>query len=160
MQVLHLAFEQHLRFGRDIVFTYGPWGFLCGGYSPPTFAISVIVWAMLSLVFWLAGWRLARHFSNHQLVSWVWLMGFIAATRDIVEQDIDVRLAAWSALLCCCTSSWKTVRSHRSKPGCGVIRLIKPDKFTGLVEAAIVVAIIAVDNILRQSVSPGWHCCL
>jgi len=155
MQVLHLAFEQHLRFGRDIVFTYGPWGFLCGGYSPPTFAISVIVWAMLSLVFWLAGWRLARHFSNHQLVSWVWLMGFIAATGISVEQDIDVRLAAWSALLLLLHFFVEDRPITPIQAGLVVsFGLLSLTKFTGLVEAAIVVAIIAVDNILRQKRFP------
>ena len=35
IQVQHLAFLQHLQFGRDIVFTFGPWGFLFyGGYYP------------------------------------------------------------------------------------------------------------------------------
>jgi hypothetical protein len=31
IQALHLAFVHHLQFGRDIVFTFGPWGFLYAG---------------------------------------------------------------------------------------------------------------------------------
>src|SRR5476649_2115588 len=52
LQTLHVAFEQRWQFGRDIVFTFGPFGFLCGGYYPPTFLISAAVWTMLALVFW------------------------------------------------------------------------------------------------------------
>jgi len=155
MQALHLAFEQHWQFGRDIVFTYGPWGFLCGGYSPPTFVISVIVWAMLTLVFWGAGWRLARHLSGRPLVSWFWLMGFIAVTGMSVEQSIDLRLTAWSVLL---LSLHFFVEDRPITPiQAGLVvsfGLLSLTKFTGLVEAAIVVAIIATDNVLRQKRFP------
>ena len=58
-QVLHVVFSRHWQFGRDIVFTYGPWGFLAKGYYPPTYPVSVIAWMILSLVFLCAGWRLA-----------------------------------------------------------------------------------------------------
>ena len=70
MQVLHAAFHRHWQFGRDIVFTYGPWGFLGRGYDPATYPVAVIAWLLLSLVFWWAGWRLARHLSGHRLFSW------------------------------------------------------------------------------------------
>jgi len=43
MQMLHLAFAERLQFGRDIVFSFGPWGFLYGGYHPATYSISVFV---------------------------------------------------------------------------------------------------------------------
>jgi hypothetical protein len=36
IQMLHTAFAKRLQFGRDIVFTFGPWGFLYGGYHPAT----------------------------------------------------------------------------------------------------------------------------
>jgi len=150
-QALHLAFEQHLQFGRDLVFTYGPWGFLCGGYSPPTFTISVIVWAMLSLVFWRAAGRLARHLSNHPLISWLWLMGFIAVTGISVEQGMDLRLAAWSGLLLLLHFFVEDRSITPIQAGLVVsFGVLSLTKFTGLVEAVIVVAIIAADNVLRQ----------
>jgi hypothetical protein len=33
IQMLHTAFVERLQFGRDIVFTFGPWGFLYGRIS-------------------------------------------------------------------------------------------------------------------------------
>jgi hypothetical protein len=155
MQVLHLAFERHWQFGRDIVFTYGPWGFLCGGYSPPTFAVSVIVWAMLSLVFWRAGWRLACPLSDHQLVSWFWLMGFIAVTGLSVKQSIDLRLAVWSVLLLLLHFFVEDRSITPIQTGLVVsFGVLSLTKFTGLVEAAIVVVIIAADNVFRQKRFP------
>ncbi len=155
MQALHLAFEQHWQFGRDLVFTFGPWGFLCGGYSPPTFAVSVIVWTMLSLVFWRAGWRLARHFSGRPLVAWFWLMGFIAVTGMAVEQSIDLRLAACSALLLLLHFFVEDRPVTLIQAGLVVsFGVLSLTKFTGMVEGTIVVAIIAADNVLRQKRFP------
>jgi hypothetical protein len=155
MQALHVAFEQHWQFGRDIVFTYGPWGFLGGGYSPLTFTTAMVLWAMLSLAFWRAGWRMAGHLSHHTQISWVWLIGFVAVAGVPVEQGIDIRLAAGSVLLlllyffvedCCITSiqAWLVV----------ALGLLSLTKFTGLVEATIVVGIIATDNVLRRRQFP------
>src|SRR6266480_7699279 len=42
IQMLHMAFAERLQFGRDIVFTFGPWGFLYGGYHPSTLWISAV----------------------------------------------------------------------------------------------------------------------
>jgi len=75
-QALHMAFDRHLQFGRDIVFSYGPWGFLGRGYYPATHLVAVIAWTILSLVFWRAGWRVARHLSGNLLFSWLWVIGF------------------------------------------------------------------------------------
>ena len=77
-QILHLAYAEHMQFGRDVVFTYGPWGFLARGYYPPTYLVSVVAWLALSLVFICAGWRVARHFTDNQVTAWLWLIAFTA----------------------------------------------------------------------------------
>ena len=46
-----MAFAERLQSGRDIVFTFGPWGFLFGGYHPATYLISVVAWLFLPLCF-------------------------------------------------------------------------------------------------------------
>ena len=77
IQVQHLAFLQHLQFGRDIVFTFGPWGFLFyGGYYPATYPVSLVAWLVLSVVFWWAACRVARSAFENEFISWVWLMLF------------------------------------------------------------------------------------
>jgi len=148
---LHAAFDRHLQFGRDIVFSYGPWGFLASGYYPPTHLISVIAWMLLSLIFWRAGWQVARHLSGNPLVSWLWLIGFTGIASMPVGADIDVRLIAWMLLLlflhffveegpCTPTQTLLVV-------SLGLLSLVK---FNGFMETVIVVAIIAADNICRH----------
>jgi hypothetical protein len=150
-QALHVAFEQHLQFGRDIVFTCGPWGFLYEGYYPPTFAISVVVWTFLSLVFLWAGWRMARHLSDNQLFSWCWLAGFVGVAGLPVEENFDVRVTAWVVLLLLLhffvENRSITARQVLLVVSLGILSLAK---FIGLVAAVIVIIIIAADNVLRQ----------
>jgi hypothetical protein len=155
-QVLQAAFDQRWQFGRDMVFTCGPWGFLGGGYSPQTFAISLVLWTLLSLMFWWTGWRLARHLSRHALISWVWLMGLVAVTGMSVEQStdelsFDIRLAAWPMLLLWLHFFVEERPLTPGQAGLAIsLGLLSLTKFTGLIESAIIIAIIAADNVLRQ----------
>jgi hypothetical protein len=151
IQGLHMAFAGHWQFGTDIVFTYGPWGFLAGGYYPPTFLVSVTAWAILSLVFLCAGWRLARHFSDNRLVAWLWLVGFTAAASIPAGGDFNARLVAWGVLL---LFLYFFVEEGAFTPiqallviSLGWLSLVK---FTGLMESVMVVAVIAADNIFRH----------
>ncbi len=50
-------FHRSYRFGVDIMFTFGPWGFVWGAYHPKTFAITCTVWACIGAVIWWAGFR-------------------------------------------------------------------------------------------------------
>src|SRR5665213_2768457 len=166
MQTLHAAFEQHWQFGRDIVFTFGPWGFLYGGYYPPTFVTSVIVWAMLAVVFWWAGWRVACHFFGNNLFSWFWLVGFIGLSGLVQDfhrdpsgvwvsgfigmaglpsgQSFDIRCVGWVLLLLFLHFFVEdrpvTARQALLAVALGLLSLVK---FTSLIEATVVVGIIA-----------------
>ena len=150
-QVLHVAFSRHWQFGQDIVFTYGPWGFLARGYYPPTYPVSVIAWIILSLVFLCAGWRLACHLSDNRLVAGLWLVGFTAAASLPTGDDFNARLVAWGGLL---LFLHFFVEERGFTPiqallavSLGWLSLVK---FTGLMESAMVVAVIAADNIFRH----------
>ena len=150
-QVLHVAFSRHWQFGQDIVFTYGPWGFLARGYYPPTYPVSVIAWIILSLVFLCAGWRLACHLSDNRLVAGLWLVGFTAAASIPAGDDFNARLVAWGVLLLflhffveeCVFTPIQALLAV----SLGWLSLVK---FTGLMESVMVVAIIAADNIFRH----------
>lgn len=150
-QTLHVAFERRWQFGRDIVFTYGPWGFLSGGYYPPTFVTSVIAWAMLAVVFWWAGWRMACHFSGNKIVSWLWLAGFTGMANLCFGQSFDIRCVAWVVLLLFLHFFVEdrpfTARQTLLTAALGLFSLVK---FTSLIEAVIVVGVIAADNVFRQ----------
>ena len=150
-QALHIAFSRHWQFGQDIVFTYGPWGFLARGYYPTTYPVSVIVWVMLSLVFLCAGWRLACHLSDNRLFSWLWLIGFTGVASIPVGNDFDVRLVAWVVLLLFLhffvEKGAFTATQAMLVVSLGWLSLVK---FTGLMESVLVVALIAVDNIFRH----------
>ena len=150
-QVLHAAFRQHWQFGRDIVFTYGPWGFLGRGYDPATYPVAVIAWLLLSLVFWRAGWRLARHLSGHRLFSWFWLIGFAGLASIPVGDDLNVRLTAWVVLLLFLhffvEEGVFTPTQAMLVVSLGWLSLVK---FTGLMETVMVVAVIAADNVFRH----------
>jgi hypothetical protein len=150
-QVLHVAFHQHWQFGRDIVFTYGPWGFLGRGYDPATYPVVVTAWLLLSLVFWQAGWRLARHLSGHRLFSWFWLIGFAGLASIPVGDDLNVRLVAWVVLLLFLhffvEEGVFTPTQAVLVVSLGWLSLVK---FTGLMETVMVVAVIAADNVFRH----------
>jgi len=150
-QALHVAFVKHLQFGTDIVFTYGPWGFLARGYHPQTYLIAVLSWGTLSIIFLCAGWRLASHFSNNRLLAGLWLVGFTAAASIPVGDDFNTRLAAWNALLLClhffAESRALTPVQILLVISLGWLDLVK---FTGLVETAAIIAVIALENVFRQ----------
>src|SRR4030095_15021986 len=49
---LHEAFVHRLQHGRQIVFTYGPWGFiLTRMYHPGTYRWMLLAWAIIALTF-------------------------------------------------------------------------------------------------------------
>jgi hypothetical protein len=150
-QVLHAALHRHWQFGRDIVFTYGPWGFLSRGYDPATYPVAVAAWLLLSLVFWRAGWRLARHLSDRRLFSWFWLIGFAGLASIPVGDDLNVRLAAWVLLLLFLhffvEEGAFTPTQALLVVSLGWLSLVK---FTGFMETAMVVAVIAADNVFRH----------
>ncbi|MFQ5735112.1 MAG: hypothetical protein ACE5KM_24525, partial [Planctomycetaceae bacterium] len=60
---LHEAFAQNRQFGTEVVFTYGPYGFVTTRmYHPATYALMLAVWSALSVVFFAHTWRSARLF--------------------------------------------------------------------------------------------------
>src|SRR4051812_10249251 len=49
--MLHWARIHRLDFGRDLIFTYGPLGFIHQGYHPDTFGLVVVGWLSYTAVF-------------------------------------------------------------------------------------------------------------
>lgn len=155
VEVLNWGFKHHLQFGRDLIFTYGPWGFLYRGCYPATFMTYCLMWTALSLVFWLAGWRLAHHFSSNVLVAWVWLMVFTALISLPVEQCFDIRLIAWCLVLLCLQffveGRAASIAKNLMAVSLGCLCLVK---FTGLIMGTGIILIISADELFRRRQCP------
>jgi hypothetical protein len=151
IQMLHMAFAERLQFGRDIVFTFGPWGFLYGGYHPATYLISVVVWAVLAVVFWWAAWRVVTHFFKNPLVCWLWLLAVIGLASITRYLLMDARLTVWPLLLLLLHFSVEkrpfTWTQAMLVISLALLSLIKHSMF---MIAVVTVLIIAADNVLRQ----------
>ncbi|HWY30226.1 MAG TPA: hypothetical protein VNX46_05705 [Candidatus Acidoferrum sp.] len=150
-QALHMAFHQHLQFGREVVFTYGPWGFISRGYHPSTHLVSLLLWVGLSVVFWVAGRRLAGHFSSNRVISWLWLIAFAAFASIPVGDDFNSRIVAWSMLLLFMhffveESSFTPVKFVLVIS----LGLLSLTKFTGFIAAMVVILVMAVDDLSRR----------
>src|SRR6266567_8627699 len=151
IQMLHFAFVERLQFGRDIVFTFGPWGFLYGGYHPATYLISIIAWAVLAVVFWWAAWRVVTHFFKNAVVCWLWMMAVIGLASITPFLYMDVRLTAWPLLLLLLHFSVEerpfTWIQAMLVISLALLSLIKHSMFA---IAVVTVLIIAEDNVFRK----------
>jgi hypothetical protein len=151
IEMLHTAFAERLQFGRDIVFTFGPWGFLYGGYHPATYLVSVVVWAVLAAVFWWAAWCVVTPFFKNPLVCWLWMMAVIGLTRTSPFLNMDVRLTAYALLLLLLHFSVEerpfTWTQAMVVISLALLSLIKHSIFT---IAVVTVLVIAADNVFRQ----------
>jgi hypothetical protein len=150
MQTLHTAFRQHWQFGRDIVFPFGPWGFLYGGFDPGTSGISITVWAVLAVTFWWTAWSIARHLFGNEVVAWVWCMLFVAVSSVTPSLNMDVRLTAFAVLLLVLhffveNKTWSATQMVLTI-SLGLLSLVKVGE---LVLAVVVVLAIAANTVLR-----------
>jgi hypothetical protein len=111
------AHAQHLQFGRDIVFTWGPWGFLCSMVHLGSLAAEpILVWQVAgkllvafalvvltrSLVFWrrmaFAAALLALHWVFQDTVYFV-LIALVVVAGLMRTDSSDPSLVAWTFLL-------------------------------------------------------------
>src|SRR5262245_10787630 len=151
IQMLHFAFVERLQFGQDVVFTFGPWGFLYGEYHPATYLISVVVWTVLAAVFWWAAWRVITHFFKNPLVCWFWIMAIIGLASISPTLNMDVRLTAWPLLLLLLHFSVEerpfTWTQAMLVISLALLSLVKNSILT---VAIVTVVIAAADNVFRQ----------
>lgn len=96
--MLHEAFIQRMEFGREIIFTYGPYGFLTTRmYHPETWPLMLSIWITMSVLFFALTWSIA---SRRFLSPWITLLFTVVATRVVfVEAMIFLFgfLAIWIA---------------------------------------------------------------
>ena len=79
--VLHESFVDRLRFGTDVIFTYGPYGFLTTRmYHPQTYSLMLAIWVTLATVFFCLVWRMARRFTTS---PWLALLVSLVSVRVV-----------------------------------------------------------------------------
>ncbi len=67
MLSLHYFFEHGHVFGKDIIFTYGPYGFISTYlYYPATYQIMVFAYLFFTVVYTAAGWNILRKEIKHK----------------------------------------------------------------------------------------------
>ena len=116
MMLVH-AREAGLQFGRDVIFTWGPWGFLCNAYHlGRTAAVPIIAWqtagqfrvafCLVALTRELAPWRRIAFAALLIAFHWIFLdvEYFVLITLVVLagllqRHPSPARLVAWALLL-------------------------------------------------------------
>lgn len=99
MQVVNVGFVKHWQWGRDIVFTIGPWGFLIGGYDIRTHWLQCLIWAILAIIYSICGWIVIRQYLKNQWACIGWMAAFTLIANNTFWQGIDARAMSFLLLL-------------------------------------------------------------
>jgi len=96
---LHIAFAEGWVWGRDIVWTYGPWGLLWHDvWDPRTYWIALACRVVIAAALGFALWTLARrHLTSG--VGLAWLAGLLLLAQHGPEALATLVVLAWWALL-------------------------------------------------------------
>jgi hypothetical protein len=149
LSVLH---EQGAIFGRDVIFTYGPWGFAWASYHPATFGLLCLVWVIIALTVWntLRG-MLSQSLTARPALAGVLLLLLVLPFSGDHAAAADLRLLLLPALLL--MDAAQAPANRTSRPGLilalvvGFAGLIK---FTVLVAGAAAVLMLAIEQIVRR----------
>ncbi len=149
------AFLHHLQFGRDVIFTYGPWAFVSDARGDPAIYPWLFFTRLLLASALVAGtaWVVLENVSS-RLWRWFW-MGLMIALADpkAVLPVLLLLIAAWR----------RREGGGRAGPlliallavACGLIAWIK---FTGFVlVAALCIALLAQDLARRRFPAVAWR---
>lgn len=72
---LHIAFANKIQFGKDLVYTYGPYGFLqVKRYFPETYGYLFAFYLLIAIAIWLGLFRLVRYCLARRDKSVFWLI--------------------------------------------------------------------------------------
>jgi hypothetical protein len=151
MLALQWAHFHHIQFGRQIVFTYGPWGYALAGHAEAIFPWVVGVWTFLGVAFFLGIWKLANFATPNRWAGLFWMFVTIVIGGGAYTQMQDVRLFAMSWLLLLLhfwvdDHPWRVSKLLLS----AAMALACLIKFSMLFAIAPVLAAITIDQIVRR----------
>ena len=150
---LHAFHSRGLQHGRDVVFTYGPLGFLEPRvYHPDTFVALLSRSAAFALVFWFALWSYGRRIIPNVFARGVWvviLTSLAGITVRAVDHTPDFFLCALLLLIHFSPSlrmqaggAWWLLIASLALAGC--------IKFSYLASGAATVLFISIDELTRK----------
>ncbi|MGD1278330.1 MAG: hypothetical protein ABR964_14050 [Tepidisphaeraceae bacterium] len=94
--LLHWAHVHRLAFGKDVVFTFGPWGFILQGYFPETYGFLVGGWALFTIALFGGLVELAKRLTPRRWAAALWMAAVIALAGS---SPVDARIYAVSLVL-------------------------------------------------------------
>ncbi|HVT88754.1 MAG TPA: hypothetical protein VHD56_07885 [Tepidisphaeraceae bacterium] len=134
------AFEHGLAWGRDVIYTYGPWGFVWSGYDPRTFPLQCIFWTCAALICWWVMWTMARmSFGRSVFTAGVVLWALALTLGGDYMCSPDVRLMVLPVLLLIFHFFFRTSPTDPAK-----LALVALISFTGLVKFPYLVTGLAI----------------
>ncbi|MDB6151979.1 MAG: conserved rane protein of unknown function [Chthoniobacteraceae bacterium] len=88
--VLHDAFVQRLQFGSDVVFTFGPFGFLYYGVVPATAWWTYLSWTAIAVAFWQLAWGIGKSVGFAPWVRGLWIVAISlpVCSVDVVDAEV------------------------------------------------------------------------
>lgn len=153
--VLHVAYLSKMAFGREIVFTYGPMGFMAGGFHPSTYIAQLLGRSLLAVAFFCGIWITARHMTRSLWRAAGWLV-VVAILTSVFAVFLDMLVLMLCVLLLCMHFG---MSGRAARVGslllCSALALAGLIKFSFLVAAGPVLLVIALDEIARLR-RPPW----
>lgn len=85
---LHEFFAAKKQFGKEIIFTYGPYGFLFTKlYHPKTYWLTNVFWLFLALIFWWSSFYIAYRLIKNKIFIFLWFFTLFFVFSDPTSPD-------------------------------------------------------------------------
>ncbi|MFN8554554.1 MAG: hypothetical protein U0103_24050 [Candidatus Obscuribacterales bacterium] len=151
---LHYLTCHGAKFGQNLIFTFGPLGFTYARtYYPDNYPTTVAVWTFLSVIQALALYKIARLSFSQAWISLLWLSAAVVT----VAFFSDSFFFCFSILLLCDYFLFSENRSIPSKTSIALavaIGVAASVKFTFVISAALALAFVTLDEVVRKKRLP------
>ncbi|MEA2163897.1 MAG: hypothetical protein QOK37_2024 [Thermoanaerobaculia bacterium] len=146
--VLHEAFANGLAFGRQVAFTFGPWGFAYSGYDPRTFAATLAAGIVTAAALTLASAEISRRtiVNPWRRAAFIVIVAALVAIDDGFSPDARYVLLAF-ALVLIQTSDGRRAAALFLAAVLGLVALIK---FSFFIAAIVAVGATVLDDLLKR----------
>ncbi len=142
------AFLSKLQFGVDVIDTYGPWGFVIGGYHPRTLALATALRGLIAVVAILSIWDAARASTRRRWPAAL-LVGGVLLTAVISWSDFLVTI--WTFVFLVRTMEFPERRTSPLGIALLVVSgLVALMKFSSFVALGVIVAAVTIDDFRRR----------